>query len=258
MQYIHNAFVLEDPGDGDHLPNLGTMDGVSDLFALFTITMFLNVFDDRTYCQPEISANQPKHRLATLQVNFDINAIPVTERLHFCYTRGLVFDLLFWFFNHYSISNRHDPDKEINGYRDLLIPFLVHVGRHIMDYKRTAYSKGYQACISPDQVEQQVRSVLFCRREIKREYEKQISAHHEADDPSYKYDMGFDFTDFTINERQLPISNRIPIIDFLTEGQTLGDKRFFKGLSRQFVLDEPGRKFNFIVYVKVNHRKNYI
>jgi hypothetical protein len=44
VHYLHTSFVLNDPGEGDHLLELCTMDGVRDLFSLFVITMFLNIW----------------------------------------------------------------------------------------------------------------------------------------------------------------------------------------------------------------------
>ena len=46
VHYFHNSFVLNDQDQGDHLPNLCTMDGVRNLLSLFAATMFLNIFDD--------------------------------------------------------------------------------------------------------------------------------------------------------------------------------------------------------------------
>ena len=52
VHYMHNAFVLNDLGDREHLPSLSTLDGARNVFAPAAITIFLNVFDDRTYLLP--------------------------------------------------------------------------------------------------------------------------------------------------------------------------------------------------------------
>jgi hypothetical protein len=127
VHYLHTSFVLNDPGKEDHLLELCTMDGVRDLFLLFVITMFLNVFDDQTYQFPSVLANQPQDILQKIQDLFDLSAIPVNKRHHFCYARGLIFDLVFWFFNHYSFSNSDHFDDEIDGCRDVLDYVICHM-----------------------------------------------------------------------------------------------------------------------------------
>lgn len=232
------------------------MDGVRDLFSLFAATMLLNVFDQRTYQIPSTSANQPHDILEKIQDLYDLNAIPVVERHHFCYTRGLVLDLVFWVFDHYSFSDCHNLEKEIDGYRTMLIPFLVHLCRQIMHYKRTAADCGHITLSTKDKVKSQIRSVLLFREEMEEEFNKQVSAQHEAgyfsdgidsiDNPTDIYDMDFDLTSFTVSKRQFPASNSIRSANFLLEGQTLADKRFFSGLSCQFHLHKDGTKSNFI------------
>ena len=170
VHYFHNSFDLNDQDEGDHLPNLCTMDGVRDLSSLFAVIMFLNIFNDWTYQSLLISANQTHNSLQKVQDLFDLNAIPVVERLHFCYTRGLVLDLVFWFFDHYSLLHGDYFDKEINGYQDVLIPFLVHVGRPIICYKHAAVSCGYYNTGTKHQIWEQICSVLFCYPEIKEEF----------------------------------------------------------------------------------------
>ena len=86
VHYFHNSFLLNNQDKGDHLSNLCAMDGVGDLFSLFAASMFLNVFDDQSYQSLLISANQTHDSLQKVQDLFDLNAIPVVERLHFCYT----------------------------------------------------------------------------------------------------------------------------------------------------------------------------
>lgn len=260
VHYFHNTFVLGDEGDGSHIPDITNPDSARDLFALFVATMFLNVLDVRTYQAPSMSVNQSPHTLEDIQATFDLNAIPVIERHHFCYTRGLVLDLVFWFFDHYSMLN--EEEEEVDGYRTILIPFLVHVGQHIIRYKRAAVQCGYETPCDAKQIEAQIQAVLFYRSEMKEEFEKQASADGEAgynesdiDDPPEKYDMGFDFDKFMVSERTNPTNNAARIADFLVEGQTLADKRFFEGLLYQFVDDENGTKSDFIFCFKVNDIK---
>ena len=75
------------------------MDDVKALFALFAMAFFGNVFDKRTYLPFIHSVNGPTTKECEQQKEDDINAIPLLERHHYCYTRGLAFDLIFWFLN---------------------------------------------------------------------------------------------------------------------------------------------------------------
>jgi hypothetical protein len=138
--------------------------------------MFLNIFDDRTYQFPSVSANQLRDILQKIQDLLDLNAIPVNKRHHFCYVRGLIFDLVFLFFNHYSFSNSDHFDDEIDGYRNVLIPFFVHIGWHILHYKRAALCCGYDHTYNKSQIEEQILSTVLCYPEIKKEFARQVSA----------------------------------------------------------------------------------
>jgi hypothetical protein len=174
-----------------------------------------------------------------------------------------MFDLVFWFFNHYSFSNSNHFDKEIDGYRDVLIPFFVHIGQHILRYKCAALCCGYDHTYGKSQIEEQILSTVLCHPEIKKEFARQVSADQEAgyysdqedfiDDLPDIYDMAFDFTNFTISKHQHPASNSVQIANFVIERQTLADKHFFSGFSCQFHLDNNGTEFNFIFCFQIDH-----
>ena len=69
-------------------------------------------------------------------VLFDLNAIPIVERYHLCYTRGLSFNLLGWFFENFSFSSIDFEEYDVEPLTTIFVPFLVHVGRQIVRYKR--------------------------------------------------------------------------------------------------------------------------
>jgi hypothetical protein len=150
--------------------------------------------------------------------------------------QGLIFDLVFWFFDHYSFSNSDHFDDKIDGYCDVLILFFVHIGRHILRYKCAALHCGYDHTYDKSQIEEQILSAVLCRPEIKKEFARQVSADQEEgyysdqedliDNPPDIYDMAFDFTNFTISKHQHPASNSVRIANFVIEGQTLADKHF--------------------------------
>jgi len=85
---MHNAYVLNDLSDRSHLLSFTTLDDACDLFSLVMAAIFLNVLDDRTY---ELSLETSQEDLKILQQChniFDLNAIPVVERHHLCYTQS--------------------------------------------------------------------------------------------------------------------------------------------------------------------------
>jgi hypothetical protein len=91
-----------------------------------------------------------------------------------------MFDLVFWFFIHYSFSNSDHFDDEIDGYCDVLIPFFVHIGRHILRYKHAAPRCEYDHTYDKRQIKEQILSAVLCRPEIKKEFARQVSADREA------------------------------------------------------------------------------
>ena len=249
VHYLHTSFVLDDPSDREHLPNLSTMDGAKDMLSLYAIALFLNAFDDRTYKTPPISANQSHETLKKCQEFFDLNAIPVIERYHMCYTRGLALDLIRWFFNQYSFCSE-DSSEELDGYRDVLVPFVVHVGRHIIRYKRAAVKCESSSASNLGQTESQVRSALFYQPHMREEHNNQVLVDREAgyssdtsdsrDDPPQLYDLDVNMQLIRVEKRAIPINNGARPFDFLLEGQTLADQRFFSGLSCEFDIEKYG------------------
>ncbi|KAF8813076.1 hypothetical protein BYT27DRAFT_7085351, partial [Phlegmacium glaucopus] len=134
VHYLHNSFILNDFSDRDHLPTFSSLDGVRDLFALFSTTVFLNVLDDRTYQFLPGSLDQNEDALQQCQDAFDLNAIPVVKRHHLCYIQGLALDLIHWFFDNYTFSDVNLDSDDVDGYMVILVPFTVHIGRQIIRY----------------------------------------------------------------------------------------------------------------------------
>jgi len=94
------------------------MDDIKALFALFAMAIFGNVFDKCTYLPFIHSVNGPTLKECEQQKEANINAIPLLERRHYCYTRGLAFDLIFWFLNQFGFSKKdQEPD---DAYHDIL------------------------------------------------------------------------------------------------------------------------------------------
>lgn len=161
VHYMHNAYVVNDSSDRSHLLSFSTMDDARDLFSLITIAIFLNVFDERTYQLSSDAFQEHPTNFQQCHEVFDLNAIPVIERLHLCYTRGLSFDLLIWFFQHYSFSNATLEEDDIDAYTAIFIPFVVHIGRQIIRYKRLAEARGHTTSSNSKQITCQVQLALF-------------------------------------------------------------------------------------------------
>jgi hypothetical protein len=245
IHYLHNSWVEHDSSDTDHLPALSTMNGVRNLFSLFVIAVFANVLDERTYKLPTDSFGQD---LTQCYQVFDYNAIPIVERHHLCHARGLTFDLIRWFHDHYSLSYI-DPAKanDVHPYFVVLIPFTIHIGRQIIRYKRAAEACEIPSSSSIEQVTYQVESAVGNFNGMEEAYQK-AKADNEArgyrsDDsdhasnPEDLYDLSFSFNAFTVDTRPIPLHDSFQNTEYLEKGQNDTDRRFFQGFSHQFDLN---------------------
>jgi len=100
VHYFHNAFVLEDSSNTEHLPSLTNMDGVQAIISLFTLAIYFNVLDERTYEFPSGAPMTDHNTLLACHQLYDLNAIPVIKQHHACHACGLAFDLVNWLFDH--------------------------------------------------------------------------------------------------------------------------------------------------------------
>jgi hypothetical protein len=91
---MHNAYVLNDSSNREHLLYFLTLDDARDFMSLVVMAIFLNVFDERTYQLSSETFETNPTVLQQCHAVFDPNAIPVVERYHLCYNRGLALDLL--------------------------------------------------------------------------------------------------------------------------------------------------------------------
>ena len=92
---------------------------------------------------------------------FDLNAIPVIERHHLCYTRSLSLNPLDWFFENYSFSSIELEEDDIDAFCTIFIPFIVRIGRQITKYKCAAEEHGYITSSTFKQVNRQIQTALF-------------------------------------------------------------------------------------------------
>jgi hypothetical protein len=248
VHYMHNAYVVNDSSDRSHLLTFKSLDDIRDLFSLVTMAIFLNVFDERTYETCSESHRIDSAILEKCHDVFDLNAIPVFERHHICYIRGLSFDLLEWFFENYSFSSVELEEEDIDAFGTIFIPFAVGIGRQILKYKRDAEDRRYASSSSFDQVKRQVQSALFPLKFARDTWLEEKAAaeekNHERevddeDDEAGIRDLFCDISEYSFKIREIPEERRCSG-KYFEEGKTEADKRFFKGLSSQFDFKEFG------------------
>jgi hypothetical protein len=112
------------------------IDDVKALFALFAMAIFGNVFDKQTYMPLIYTVDGLSEDELKAQKQADINAIPPLERQQYCHTRGLAFDLIHWFVNHYSLVKPNQEPDDVSNY--VLALFIAELGHKMIAYKFAA------------------------------------------------------------------------------------------------------------------------
>jgi hypothetical protein len=192
------------------------MDDVKALFALFAMAIFGNVFDKRTYLPFIHSVNGPTPKEREQQKEADINAIPLLERRHYCYTRGLAFDLIFWFLNRFGFSKKdQEPD---DAYHDILAPYTAQLGRYMVEYKWEAVELEVPGACTRDDFQNQVLMALDTYNDMDDAYD-----NIEDTNPSF----AFDFMDYQLTAYDSTQESYQPITDFFDWGKTLADEKYF-------------------------------
>ena len=249
VHYMHNAYVVNDCSDRSHLLSFSSADDARDLFSLVALAIFLNVLDERTY---QLSLEAYQDDPVALQQSydiFDLNAIPVIERYHFCYTRGLSLDLLEWFFENYSFSSVELEEEDIDAFGNIFVPFMVHIGRQIAKYKHSAEENGRTAPSTYAQVNFQIQSALFSLESARDVWLEEKAAEEENDHNQVNeesgeanaWDLEWNLSDYMVTRRDIP-AERKSSENFLENGKSSADRHFFRGLAFQFKLDDSGKK----------------
>ena len=244
--YMHNAYVVNDSSDRSHLLSFLSLDDARDLLALVAMGIYLNVLDERTYQWSFETHKDDPTALQKCHDNFDLNAIPVVERHHLCYTRGILLDLLEWFFEIFSFSSAQLEEDDIDAHHMIFIPFVVHIGRQIMKYKRAADERGCTALSRFEEVNRQVQLALFSLDSARDAWLEDKAAEEEKvhDDESHEmetYDLDCDLSGYKISQREIP-AERSSCDNFVEKGKTNADDRFFRGLFSQFNHEDIGKK----------------
>lgn len=90
------------------------------------------MLDSRTY-ENDPGAFDPSRSIA----KHDANAIPLRERKGMAYARGRCMELIFWVTHTYDIFNK-ETGEEIDGYQEVAMSYLSHLGSTIIEFKRRA------------------------------------------------------------------------------------------------------------------------
>jgi len=200
------------------------MDDVKALFALFAVAIYGNVFDKRTYLPFIHSVNDPSPEEREQQKESDINAIPLLERRHYCYTRGLAFDLMFWFLNHYGFSPSIQELDDNDAYGDFLVPYTVELGRSLVEYKWEAQELEVPSICTREDFQDQVEMALDSYKDMAEAYDC-----IEDSNPSF----AFDFMHYTLTAYDSTQAFHTPITDFFEFGKTIADHRYFTAVEGQ-------------------------
>jgi hypothetical protein len=250
VHYMHNAYVMNDSSDRSHLLPLSSLDDARDIFALATMAILLNVFDERTYQLSSDTHQADPTALQQCHDIFDLNAIPVVERYHLCYTRGLSLDLLEWFFENYSFSNTELEEDDVDAFSTIFIPFIVCIGRQIAKYKHAAEEYDRTALPTFERMNRQIQSALFSLEFARDVWIEEKAAEEERDhyrddddddsDEAGTYDLDFDLSGYNISRREMQ-AERNSSDNILENGKTNADRRFFRGLTSQFKIEDRGK-----------------
>jgi hypothetical protein len=249
---MHSAYVLDDSSDRGHLLSFTGSDDARDLFSLVAMAIFLNALDERTYRLSSETYQEDPTILQQCHDVFDLNAIPVIERHHLCYVRGLSIDLLNWFFEHYAISSIDLEEEDVDAFSTIFIPFIVHIGRQIIKYKRLAEERGKSTSPSSKEVRQQIQLAMFgfdFARDVwleEKAMEEEEDYFQDADEiESFDFgacDLNYDLSAYFISPRMIPAA-RESCENYLEGGKTNADKRFFRGLIAEFNVENIGKYF---------------
>jgi hypothetical protein len=155
--YVLSADLLHPSPEYDlgHVPSLADFDSVLDLFTFCNIIILMNVLDFRTY---KDSREHFEGVTSDASYAYDLNAIPLVERLEIAYARGRCFDMLRWFFSAYELY-QNDSGVAIDGFTKVAMPYLARQASLILEYKRRALKDGLDnaSCCTAKPLERQIR-----------------------------------------------------------------------------------------------------
>jgi hypothetical protein len=213
------------------------MDDVKAIFSLFAMAIFANAFDKRTYLPFNRTFPDPLPEELERQKEADINAIPLLERRHYCYTRGLAFDLLYWFLNRFGF--RLPMEETDDAYACLLSPFTAELGRHIIAYKKEAEDPTRPSYCDAVEFHKQVEMALFSFPGMEEAYD---NLDDLEDLTSF---FAFDFQEYDVTAFDSPQSFHPRVENHFLAGKNIADQKYFTAIEGQFYSLHYSRIINF-------------
>ncbi|KAJ3500229.1 hypothetical protein NLJ89_g9887 [Agrocybe chaxingu] len=139
IQFCHQGIVRDVPKQGrDHLPDVTTIQGVVDLLTLCNLNILGNVLDHRTYSAPNQQEDAPiSDGERRRWMELDVNDVPLDERNHMRYARGMSLHVFGWVRAHMSFV--YAPISEAV---DLPALYLAHQALVLEKYKDVAEQYG--------------------------------------------------------------------------------------------------------------------
>jgi hypothetical protein len=215
----HHLLTFKDVVDENGTVVKSAMDDVKALFSLFLMSIYGNAFDKRTYMPFNHSVDEVSPEEREEQRQSDINAVPVLERRHYCYARGLAFDLLYWFLNRYGFAKpMEEPDV---AYPSVVVPITARLGQHMVAYKIEAEDLYVPSACTREQFQRQVEMALFT-------YEDMEEAYDDIEENNW--DFAFDFMEYEVMPYESVQQWHKPLTDFFEFGKTRADQRYFAAL----------------------------
>lgn len=147
-----------------HLPQVEEFEGVMNLISLCVLIILGNVLDFRTYSAPNSHHTRPLTKdQKRLIKKFDLNAIPMDERLVICYCRGAALHLFAWIRECCVI---YGPDGSV--VEDLPSLFLVKICKALIRYKGIAEAGKYVGAphCSLDMLISQIHNLVECDEDL--------------------------------------------------------------------------------------------
>jgi len=156
----------------------------------------MNALDKRTY----IPLAEAGGTLTQLK-NKNNNAIPMVERRHCCYIRGLAFDIMGWFNDHYELrcEGMHSDGGQLQ-----LAPLIAKFGSDMVRYKRKVDERGAVGAYNVTVFERQVEMALFGFHGFEEHYKAMVDAKEQLEHPF----SSFHWTNPNIVTKPLTITSR--------------------------------------------------
>lgn len=215
----HHLLTFKDIVDEKDVVVKTGMDDVMAFLSLLGMALFANVLDKRTYMPFVSGVDDPSPEELEEQRYSDINAIPLLERRHYAYSRGLAFDLIGWFHTQFGFINVKDEDPD-DVDSDISIPFIGQLAFHLLRYKEDAEEIAIPGACTLQDFAGQV--------------EMAVSRFGDLGDAFDSFQQGeqFEINDYILKKYESTTIYE-SVDDFFHAGKTTADEKYFAALDGQ-------------------------